>query len=148
MTTHQAFDPYQNEEAVAQVRYHWKGPYHFGAPDGIVVNVTKDQIWVREGIFPDYPNAKSPQFDFTNGQLVVPHPPTSRQEIQEPYIRDNEIDPALYYPENYMPELLSEWPVGGDLVVPLEAAPEDLVEGMGERWREREANREAKESDG
>ena len=74
MTTHMAFDPYQNEETVAQVREHWKGPYHFGAPDGIVVNVTKDQIWVREGVLPDFPNSRSPQFDFSNGQLIVPHP--------------------------------------------------------------------------
>ena len=85
--------------------------------------------------------SESPQFDFTNGQLVVPHPPTSREEIQEPFVRDNEIDPALYYPEGYMPELLPQWPVEGDLVVPLEQAPEDLVEGTGQSWRIREANR-------
>jgi ribonuclease BN (tRNA processing enzyme) len=29
MTTHMAFDPYQNEESVAEVREHWKGPFHF-----------------------------------------------------------------------------------------------------------------------
>ena len=40
MTTHMGFDPYQNEEAVAEIREHWKGPFHFGAPDGIVVNMT------------------------------------------------------------------------------------------------------------
>ena len=148
MTTHQAFDPYQNEEATAQIREHWKGPYHFGAPDGVTVNVTKDQIWVRDGILPDYPNARSPQFDFTNGQLVVPQPPTSREEIQRPFVRENEIDPKLYYPEGYMPELLTEWPVEGDLVVPLEQAPEDLREGMGRSWRIRENNREALEAAG
>ena len=65
MTTHMPFDPYLNEEAVAEVREHWKGPYHFGAPDGIVVNVTKDSIWVREGILPDYPNSRAPQFDLS-----------------------------------------------------------------------------------
>jgi ribonuclease Z len=74
MTTHMPFDPYLNEEAVAEVREHWNGPFHFGAPDGIVVNVTKEQIGVREGILPDYPSSRAPQFDFTNGQLVVPHP--------------------------------------------------------------------------
>jgi len=47
MTTHMAFDPYQNEESVAEVRHHWKRPFHFGAPDGIVVNMTKDQVWER-----------------------------------------------------------------------------------------------------
>ena len=35
MTTHMPFDPYINEETVAQIRHgHWKGPFHFGAPDG------------------------------------------------------------------------------------------------------------------
>ena len=99
MTTHMPFDPYLNEETVAEVREHWKGPYHFGAPDGIVVNVTKDRIWVREGILPDFPNSRAPQFDFTNGQLVVPHPPTSRAKIQEPFVREQEIDPKKYYPK-------------------------------------------------
>ena len=55
MTTHMTFDPWLNEgRTVAEVRHHWDGPYHFGAPDGIVVNVTTDQIWVREGILPDF----------------------------------------------------------------------------------------------
>jgi len=53
MTTHMSYDPYQAEETVAEVREHWKGPYHFGAPDGIVVNMTKDAVWVREGIMPE-----------------------------------------------------------------------------------------------
>jgi len=35
MTTHMPFDPYLNEETVAEVRYHYNGPYHFGAPDGV-----------------------------------------------------------------------------------------------------------------
>jgi len=48
LTTHMPFDPYINAEAVAEVREHWKGPYHFGAPDMVVVNVTPDQIWVRD----------------------------------------------------------------------------------------------------
>ena len=45
MTTHMPFDPYVNEETVAEIREHWKGPFHFGAPDGIVVNINKDDIW-------------------------------------------------------------------------------------------------------
>jgi len=93
MTTHMNFDPFLNEETVAEVREHWKGPFHFGAPDGIVVNMTKDLVWVREGILPDFPNSRAPQFDFTNGQLVVPHPPHSREDIQEPFVREQQIDP-------------------------------------------------------
>jgi len=140
MTTHMSYDPYVAEETVAEVREHWKGPYHFGAPDGIVVNVTKDQIWVREGVLPDFPNSKAPQFDFGNGQLIVPKPPTSRQEIQNQWIRDRQLDPKVYYPEGYYPELLEEWPVDGDLVVPVEQLPENLRKSMGDRWRTRVEN--------
>jgi len=145
MTTHMPFDPYLNEEAVAEVREHWNGPFHFGAPDGIVVNVTEDQIWVREGIIPDYPNSRAPQFDFTNGQLIVPHPLHARKDIQEPFVREQEIDPDKYYPEGYHPELLTDWPVDGDLVVPIDALPENLKESMGQAWRTREANRKVLE---
>ncbi len=144
LTTHMPFDPYLNEEAVAEVREHWNGPYHFGAPDGIVVNVTKDQIWVREGIIPDYPNNRAPQFNFDNEQLVVPAPPTSREEIQNADVRETEIDPDLYYPEGYKPELLTDWPTGDrDLVIPLEDLPDSFKEGMGDTWKKRKANREA-----
>ncbi len=140
MTTHMNFDPFLNEETVAEVREHWKGPYHFGAPDGIVVNMTKDAVWVREGILPDFPNSRAPQFDFTNGQLVVPHPPTTREKIQEPFVREQQIDPKLYYPQGYHPHLLEEWPVKGDLVVPMEALPENLKESMGAAWRQKQKN--------
>jgi ribonuclease Z len=136
MTTHMPFDPYINEETVAEVRHHWQGPFHFGAPDGIVVNVNKDDIWVREGVLPDYPNSRAPQFDLEDGQLVVPHPPTSREEIQDPFVREMEIPPSEYYPEDYHPELLTEWPVDGDLVVSLEALPPAMLDGMGQSWRE------------
>ena len=140
MTTHMSYDPYQAEETVAEVREHWKGPYHFGAPDGIVVNMIKDAIWVREGILPDYPNSRSPQFDFTNGQLIVPLPPTDRSKIQESFVREQQIDPAEYYPEGYHPELLEEWPVDSDLVAPLESLPPNLQESMGGAWRHKQKN--------
>ena len=147
MTTHMPFDPYLNEETVAEIREHWKGPYHFGAPDGIVVNVTKEQIWVREGILPDFPNSRAPQFDFSSGRLVVPHPRNSREDIQEPFVREMELDPSLYYPEDYHPELLPEWPVSGDLVAPLEALPPNLRESMGAAWRLKQENLEALKKD-
>jgi ribonuclease Z len=145
MTTHMAFDPYQNEESVAEVREHWKGPFHFGAPDGIVVNMTKDLVWVREGILPDFSNNRSPQFDFSNGQLVVPLPPTSREEIQEPFVREQQIGSKLYYPEGYHPHLLEEWPVTSDLVVPLDSLPENLKSSMGEAWSLKQKNLKALE---
>jgi ribonuclease BN (tRNA processing enzyme) len=139
MTTHMAFDPYQNDETVVEIREHWKGPFHLGAPDGIVVNVTKDAIWVREGILPDYPNNRSPQQDFSNGHFIIPAPNTSREEIQHHGIRDSEVDPAEYYPEGYQPELLEQWPIDTALVVPIEDAPPSLIDGMGENWRFKQA---------
>ena len=96
---------------------------------------------MREGILPDFPNNRAPQFDFTNGQLIVPHPPTSHAEIQEPFVREQQFDTKLYYPEGYHPELLEEWPVGGDLVVPFDSLPENLKESMGAEWRLRQKNR-------
>jgi len=141
MTTHCPHDPYMNAETVAQIREHWKGPYHPGTPDGVVVNVTKDDIWVREGILPAYPNARAPQQDFDDGQLVVPHPPKKREEIQEPFIRDQEVPPEDYYPKGYAPEFLFDWPVDGDLVAPVEVMPTQLVESMGAAWRQRQAYR-------
>lgn len=140
MTTHMSYDPYSVEETILEVREHWKGPYHIGAPDGVVVNVTKDKIWVREGVLPDFPNSKAPQQDFGNGQLVVPLPPTSREEIQNQEIRDQQLDPDLYYPEGYKPELLEDWPVDSDLVVPVEQLPDSLLNSMGDRWKQKVRN--------
>ena len=97
-------------------------------------------MWVREGILPDFPNSRAPQFNFDNGQLVVPHPPTSREEIQEPFVREQQIDPVKYYPAGYMPHLLEDWPVEGDLVVPMEQLPENLKESMGAQWRLKKKN--------
>jgi hypothetical protein len=54
-----------------------------------------------------------------------------------------QIDPAKYYPEGYMPELLEDWPVQGDLVVPLDQLPDNLKDSMGAEWRLREKNRKA-----
>jgi hypothetical protein len=45
------------------------------------------------------------------------------------------IDPKEYYPEGYHPELLEDWPVDDDLVVPVEALPVNLKDSMGAQWR-------------
>ncbi len=110
-----------------------------------MVNMTKDAVWVREGILPDFPNSRAPQFDFSNGQLVVPHPPHAREDIQEPFVREQQIDPKKYYPKEYSPELLEDWPVEGDLVVPEDALPETLKKSMGHSWRQRQANQKVLE---
>jgi ribonuclease Z len=129
MTTHMPYDSCSNAELVAEVREHWKGPYHFGAPDGIVVNVTKDQLWVREGVIPEFPNIKPPNADASiakYGGLVVPVPHQQRKDIQEQFIRDAEIPPDDYYPEGYKPELLEEWPTGKPLFIPEDKVPASM----------------------
>jgi hypothetical protein len=58
--------------------------------------------------------------------------------MQEPFVREKEIDPAKYYPDGYHPELMTEWPVESDLVVPVDVLPESMFQSMGENWRDRE----------
>ena len=79
--THVDYDAYSFEEIVAQVREHWKGPFHIGAPDMVVVNVDKDWIWVRDGILPDFPSTRPPKFDNTAAPgLVIPVPRLLRKD--------------------------------------------------------------------
>ena len=139
MATHMPVDAYLIEETVAEVRHHWKGPFSFGAPDGIVVNVTAEDIWVRQGVLPPYPDMRAPQHDFSNGALVIPRPNQRREDMQEPFVREQEIPPADYYPEGYHPELMTDWPIDSDLVIPLDEMPAEAVASMGENWRQREA---------
>jgi hypothetical protein len=40
------------------VRTHWDGLFAFGAPDGVVTNVTKDAIWNRHSAWPDAANPR------------------------------------------------------------------------------------------
>ncbi len=129
MTTHMPFDPYINAETIAEVREYWKGPFHFGAPDMVVVNVTKDQIWVRDGVIPDYPNVKAPSAANSieqYGGLIVPVPKYRREDLQSQFIRDAEIDPADYYPEGYYPELMEQWPSDKPIFVPEELVPDSM----------------------
>ncbi len=132
MSTHLPNDFYINEETVAEVREHWRGPYHFGF-DGTVVNLTKDKLWVREGILPEYPNQTPPQAHGSIAQfggLVVPLPRYSREDIQEKTIRDAQYDPDLYYPPANYPELMEEWPAEKPLFIPEEQVPAGMTRRM------------------
>jgi ribonuclease BN (tRNA processing enzyme) len=126
MATHVAYDAYVIPEIVAEVRENWKGPFHFGAPDMVVVNMTKDKIWVRDGVVPQYPNMSPPQFDMSGGGLIVPVPRIKRPDIQEQSIRDAEINPDLYYPKGYKPELLPFWPSDKPVFIPEDKVPEKM----------------------
>ena len=69
-------------------------------------------------------------------------PTTTREEIQEPFVREQQIDPDLYYPKGYKPHLLEHWPVDTDLVVPVDKLPENLRSSMGGAWRLKQKNLE------
>ena len=100
-------------------------PSILGAPDMIVVNLTNDKIWVREGLVPQYPNMAPPQFAVaTQGGLVVPAPNNRRQDVQEQSLRDAEIPPEQYYPKGYQPELMPFWPSGKPILLPQDRIPE------------------------
>ena len=72
-----------------------------------MVNVTKDAIWTRKAALPDaaMPRQPSPKeaialFDLSPAQTFVrfPDPRHSVADIQEPFVREQEIDPRKYYP--------------------------------------------------
>ena len=63
----------------------------------------------------------------------MPHPRHARKDIQQQEIRDLEVNPDEYYPKEYHPQLLTEWPLEGDLVAPAEQMPESVKRGMGEQ---------------
>lgn len=117
--THVDYDAYSFEEIVAEVRENWKGPFHVGVPDMMVVNMNKDWIWVRDGIVPEFPSTKPPKFDNGAGEgMVIPAPRNLRKDVQEQFIRDAQIPPKEYYPPAYEPELLELWPTDKAIYVP------------------------------
>ena len=104
MTTHFSYDEYSNTELQAEIRNLYKGPFHFGAPDMVVVNLTPDKVWVRDGVVPRFPSMSPPKFDVAAmGGLVIPAPRNKRVDIQEPSIRDADIPPDDYYPKGTSP---------------------------------------------
>ncbi|HEY1339339.1 MAG TPA: guanitoxin biosynthesis MBL fold metallo-hydrolase GntH, partial [Bryobacteraceae bacterium] len=107
MCTHFTLDGAETPEMVAGIRTHWKGLFQFGAPDVVVVNVTKDAIWTRKAALPDsaMPVRPSPAdaiqlFDLgpTQTEVRFPNPRHTVGAVQEQFVRDREYDPALYYP--------------------------------------------------
>ena len=60
MATHLAYDEEIVPEMVAGVRTHWDGLFQFGAPDGVIVNVTKKAIWTRKAALPESTNFARP----------------------------------------------------------------------------------------
>jgi hypothetical protein len=107
MATHVSYDEEFVPEMVAGLRAHWAGLFQFGAPDGMVVNVTKDAIWTRKAALPESTNFARPSkqeaveiFDISPTNLIVnfPNPRHLYTDIEGPAPRNTEYDAKLYYP--------------------------------------------------
>lgn len=120
--THYTFDQVYNAETVAEVRTHWEGPFAFGAPDNVVFNIREDGIWHRDGVIPKLTQSPRPQLPPT---YRVPVPKHKIEDIQSAWIREMEIPPQKYYPTDYHPVLLKEWPLKEEFIVPIPETMQD-----------------------
>jgi ribonuclease Z len=107
MASHLSFDRELIGEMMAGVRMHYNGMFAFGI-DHTVVNVTKDHIWIREASLPETTNTAraTPEWLIQNQfDGKMPEPRMARNPflpIQEQFVRDQEIDPALFTPRDQM----------------------------------------------
>jgi ribonuclease Z len=111
MVTHMAYDHEMINEAIAGVRVHWKGLFVLGAPDGVVINVTKDAIWARAAVLPDSGNFKRPTTEtevrqMFGGQIPetmrIPEPQNTREDLLSPGVRAIEIPPSEFVPADVL----------------------------------------------
>jgi ribonuclease Z len=116
LATHLSFDRELLNEMSAGVRMFYKGFFAYGV-DNVVVNVTKDRMWIREAAVNDYSGVRSAdplwvlrnQFD---GKIPteLPKQKFTISGNQEQSVRDLEIDPALFTPRDQMRKWVREWP--------------------------------------
>ena len=109
MVTHFAYDEEVLPELVAGIRTHWDGLFQFGAPDVVVVNVTKDSIWTRKAALPESAMPTRPStkeaielfgLGLTHTDIEFPAPRHTVLDMQEQSIRDQEFDRRKFYPPN------------------------------------------------
>jgi hypothetical protein len=118
MVTHIEYEEDLLNEISAGVRAHWDGLFLYGAPDVMVVNVTKDAVWARMAALPGMTGANVPHPRILLGlgdgplpdEVPLPQPRMPREVQQEQYTRDMEIDPHEYYPPDVYREPLTKLP--------------------------------------
>ncbi|MBY2966560.1 guanitoxin biosynthesis MBL fold metallo-hydrolase GntH [Rhizobium leguminosarum] len=119
MVTHVTYDEELIPEITAGIRVHYSGLFQFGAPDVVVVNVTKDAVWTRKAAIPEAGNMARPSprdavglFDLspTNLEVKFPNPRHTVADMQEQDVRDREIEPRLYYPPDVYREPQRNFP--------------------------------------
>jgi hypothetical protein len=81
-------------EVSAGIKAHWDGLFIIGAPDIMVVNVTKDSIWARRAALPGMIGMIPPTLEdiFGTGALPkkveIPQPKIAREVYPEDVYRD------------------------------------------------------------
>ncbi len=118
MITHLEYEQDIVNEVTAGVREHYDGLFAFGAPDVQVVNVTKDAIWVREAALPEMAGSPRPNLmdmypggpDTMPDSITLPPVTIPREAQQDPYLREIEIDPREYYPDDVYREQVTSLP--------------------------------------
>ena len=119
MATHLTYDELELPELLAGIRTHYKGFFQFGAPDVVVVNVTKDSIWTRKAAFPDSAMPARPKpaearelFDLGLGHTSVNFP-NPRHYLEDLVSKDTlavQIDPRRYYPKDVARPVTANFP--------------------------------------
>jgi ribonuclease Z len=118
MITHLEYEQDLVNEITAGVREHWDGLFAFGAPDVVVVNVTKDAIWIRDAALPGMAGSPRPNpmdmfpggVDTMPDEIVLPPVEIPREAQQAEYLREIEIDPSKYTPDDVSRELVTSLP--------------------------------------
>ena len=80
MVTHIEYEQDLVNEVTAGVREHWDGLFAFGAPDVMVVNVTKDAIWIRDAALPGLAGSPRPNI----AEMFPGGPDTMPDEMELP----------------------------------------------------------------
>ncbi|MEO8614863.1 MAG: guanitoxin biosynthesis MBL fold metallo-hydrolase GntH [Luteolibacter sp.] len=148
MATHLSYDEEMVPEMVAGIRTHYKGLFQFGAPDGVIVNVTKKSIWTRKAALAHSTNFARPAkkeamelFDISLTKTTVdfPDPKYVISDIEDPATRAAlEIDPKKYYPVDVYRTPNPIFPKGFKIDIKqmmgdkIEAAVKDKVEDIKE----------------
>jgi ribonuclease BN (tRNA processing enzyme) len=117
VATHYSYEDIFNNETVAEVRYHYKGAFAFGAPDLVTFNIHGDgKVWWREGVAGK--SSQTPKPFFTTPTIKFPAPRHQPYDVINETVEANEIPPELWYPKGHMPKLIKEWPLTEDIEMP------------------------------
>ena len=99
MVTHLSNDEELIPEILAGIRAHYSGSFQFGAPDVVVVDVTKDAVRTRKAATPSRQHGSpSPRdavglFDrSTDLEVRFPNPRHRSADVLEQDVRDRKID--------------------------------------------------------